>query len=173
MSVPRESKISNKSAAHLIKEKAPESAGPPPKLRILLAEDHLINMKVAKAVLGKCGCDDVVWAKDGVVALELIEKEEQGVDAFDIILMDLHMPRCGGLECVRKIREQYPDSKIPIVAVTADAMTESRDNCMRDGFTGWLTKPFRIEQIKSLVDDIVTRKQTLEGKQRATSPSAC
>jgi CheY-like chemotaxis protein len=103
----------------------------------------------------------------------LIEKEEQGVDAFDIILMDLHMPRCGGLECVRKIREQYPDSKIPIVAVTADAMTESRDNCMRDGFTGWLTKPFRIEQIKSLVDDIVTRKQTLEGKQRATSPSAC
>ncbi|CAL6274209.1 unnamed protein product [Bathycoccus prasinos] len=166
-------KISNKSAAHLIKEKAPESAGPPPKLRILLAEDHLINMKVAKAVLGKCGCDDVVWAKDGVVALELIEKEEQGVDAFDIILMDLHMPRCGGLECVRKIREQYPDSKIPIVAVTADAMTESRDNCMRDGFTGWLTKPFRIEQIKSLVDDIVTRKQTLEGKQRATSPSAC
>lgn len=166
-------KMSNKSAAHLIKEKAPESAGPPPKLRILLAEDHLINMKVAKAVLGKCGCDDVVWAKDGVVALELIEKEEQSVDAFDIILMDLHMPRCGGLECVRKIRERYPDSKIPIVAVTADAMTESRDNCMRDGFTGWLTKPFRIEQIKSLVDDIVTRKQTLEGKQRATSPSAC
>ena len=73
----------------------------------------------------------------------------------------------GDLNC------QNPDSKIPIVAVTADAMTESRDNCMRDGFTGWLTKPFRIEQIKSLVDDIVTRKQTLEGKQRATSPSAC
>jgi len=156
----KRSKLSNKSAPDSIKEKTLESAGPP-KLRILLAEDHLINMKVAKAVLGKCGCEDVVWAKDGVLALELIEKEEQGVDAFDIILMDLHMPRCGGLECCRKIRERYPNSKIPIVAITADAMTESRDNCMRDGFTGWLTKPFRIEQIKSVVDDIVTRKRAL------------
>ena len=75
-----------------MKEKTPESTGPPPKLRILLAEDHLINMKVAKAVLAKCGYEDVVWAKDGAVALELIEKEEKGVDAFDFILMDLHMP---------------------------------------------------------------------------------
>ena len=80
--------------------------------------------------------------------------------AFDFILLDFHMPVCGGLECVRKIRERYPDSKIPIVAITADAMTESRDNCMQDGFTGWLTKPFRIEQIKSLVDDIITGKNS-------------
>lgn len=153
-------KLSDKSSAQPVKEKTPESTRPPPKLRILLAEDHLINMKVAKAVLAKCGYEDVVWAKDGAVALELIEKEEKGVDAFDFILMDLHMPVCGGLECVRKIRERYPDSKIPIIAITADAMTESRDNCMQDGFTGWLTKPFRIEQIKSLVDDIITGKNS-------------
>jgi len=140
------------------KSPTPESSEVSAKIRVLLAEDHLINMKVAKAVLSKCGYDDIVWAKDGLVALELIEKEEKGVDAFDLILMDLHMPRCGGLECVRKIREKYPDSKIPIVAVTADAMTESRDICMKQGFTGWITKPFRIEQLKTLVDDVLAKK---------------
>ena len=127
----------------------------PRKMRILLAEDHLINMKVACAVLAKCGHKDITIAKDGVEVLEKLALLPSGLDSFDIVLMDLHMPRMGGLECVKKLRAMYPESKVPIVAVTADAVEESRDKCMKNGFNSWISKPFRIEQLGGLLDEFV------------------
>ena len=125
----------------------------PKKLRILLAEDHHINMKVACAVLAKCGHKDVTIAKDGVEVLEKISEVPNGLDAFDVVLMDLHMPRLGGMECVRKLRAQFPESRVPIVAVTADAVEESREKCLKNGFTAWISKPFRVEQLAGLLDE--------------------
>ena len=127
----------------------------PKKMRILLAEDHLINMKVACAVLAKCGHKDVTIAKDGVEVIEKLALLPSGLDSFDIVLMDLHMPRMGGLECVKQLRSLYPQSKVPIVAVTADAVEESRDKCMKNGFNSWISKPFRIEQLEGLLDEFV------------------
>ena len=127
----------------------------PKKMRILLAEDHLINMKVACAVLAKCGHKDITIAKDGVEVLEKLALLPSGLDSFDIVLMDLHMPRMGGLECVKQLRSLYPQSKVPIVAVTADAVEESRDKCLKNGFNSWISKPFRIEQLEGLLDEFV------------------
>ena len=122
------------------------------KLRILLAEDHHINMKVACAVLAKCGHKDVTIAKDGVEVLEKVDVPN-GLDAFDVVLMDLHMPRMGGMECVRQLRAQFPESRVPIVAVTADAVEDSRERCLQIGFNSWISKPFRVEQLEGLLDE--------------------
>ena len=127
-------------------EETPHEA-PNMKLRILIAEDHPVNMKVAKAVLSRLGHTDITVAKDGVEALARVAEEDDRLDAFSIVLMDVHMPGMGGVECVKRLREAYPESKVPIVAVTADAVEESRQECIGAGFTAYLTKPFRIEQI--------------------------
>jgi CheY-like chemotaxis protein len=128
----------------------------PRHIRILVAEDHPVNMKVAKAVLSKLGHHDITTAKDGTDALAKVALEKNGLNAFDIVLMDVHMPVMGGIECVRQLREKYPDSKVPIVAVTADAIEESRKECLGVGFTGYLTKPFRIEQIEQAIKEFTS-----------------
>jgi CheY-like chemotaxis protein len=127
----------------------------PKGVRILLAEDHFVNMKVACAVLARCGHKDITLAKDGVVVLEKLAALPSGLDSFDIVLMDLHMPRMGGMECVRQMRLLYPDSKVPIVAVTADAVEESRERCLSNGFNAWMSKPFRVEQLEGLLEEFV------------------
>lgn len=138
-----------------IAEEAPKK-----KLRILVAEDHPVNMKVAKAVLSRLGHTDVVIAKDGVEALARVAEEDERLDAFSIILMDVHMPGMGGVECVKRLREAYPESKVPIVAVTADAVEESRQECIGAGFTAYLTKPFRIEQISETLQTYCFGEET-------------
>ena len=136
----------------------------PRDMRVLLAEDHPINMKVACAVLARCGHKDITLAKDGVEVLEKLAALPSGLDSFDIVLMDLHMPRMGGIECVRRLRQLYPDSKVPIVAVTADAVEDSRDRCMQNGFNAWISKPFRIEQLAGLLDEFVPGSGAGTGK---------
>lgn len=126
----------------------------PKDLRILLAEDHHINMKVACAVLARCGHKDITLCKDGVEVIENLASLPNGLDSFDLVLMDLHMPRMGGMECTKQIRKLYPDSTVPIVAVTADAVEDSRERCLSNGFSSWISKPFRIEQLEGLLDDV-------------------
>ena len=75
-----------------------DTPSPPSNIRILIAEDHPVNMKVAKAVLHRLGYTDVATAKDGADALEKVKADPAGLDAFDIVLMDLHMPVMGGIE---------------------------------------------------------------------------
>ena len=134
---------------------APSSSPPPssasPSLRILLAEDNLINMKVAVGVLARVGHTDVTVAPDGAAALDAIEAAG-GPDAFDVILMDLHMPRMGGLAAVAELRERWPDAKVRVVAVTADAYDDTRDACTAAGFDGWLAKPFRVEDLAAVLE---------------------
>lgn len=110
-----------------------------------------MNMKVAKAVLSRLGHSDVTAAKDGSDALAKVQADPAGLDAFDIVLMDLHMPIMGGIECTQQLRKLYPDCKVPIIAVTADAIEESRQECLDAGFDSYLTKPFRIEQIQKAI----------------------
>ena len=151
-------------------QQPPAVAAPKPlpkKLRILLAEDHHINMKVACAVLAKCGHKDVTIAKDGVEVLEKVGKLPNGLDSFDVVLMDLHMPRMGGMECVRRLRAAFPDSTVPIVAVTADAVEESREKCLKNGFTAWISKPFRVEQLAGLLDEYSPQPTGGSSQQRA------
>ena len=140
-------------------------------LRILLAEDNLINMKVAVGVLARMGHCDVTVAPDGQAALDALEAAG-GPDAFELVLMDLHMPRKDGLEAVAELRARWPQlddtgegraagaagagaaattkkksKRLRVVAVTADAFDDTREHCLSAGFDGWLSKPFRIEDL--------------------------
>jgi CheY-like chemotaxis protein len=91
---------------------------------------------VALGILKRMGCTNIVTAEDGEAALEALHAAG-GVDAFDVILMDLHMPKKGGLEAVRDIRRTWPRYRTKIIAVTADAFEDTRDNCIAVGRGGW------------------------------------
>ena len=123
--------------------------------RILIAEDNQINLKVALGVLKRMNIESVTVARDGIEVLEKVHDEERGPDAFDVILMDLHMPRMGGIEATTEMRRLYPDHSTPVVAVTADAFEDSREKCKAVGFSGLLAKPFRIEE---LAETLKTRR---------------
>jgi len=113
-------------------------------LRILLAEDNIINQKVATRILSQMGYrPDVV--QDGVEVLQALERAK-----YDVILMDIQMPNMDGLETTREIRKLYTGAKRPwIIAMTANAMDTDRNNCFAAGMDGYLSKPVRIEALEA------------------------
>lgn len=119
--------------------------------KLLIVEDNVINMKVAVSILKRLGFQDIDTANDGLEALDRI-KEAGGPQAYHVILMDLHMPNLDGIGAVREIQNLYPDHTTKIIAVTADAFEETRDMTVSVGFSGWLAKPFRVEEFSSLIN---------------------
>jgi PAS domain S-box-containing protein len=113
-------------------------------LRILLAEDNIINQKVATRILSQMGYrPDVVH--NGVEVLEALERQK-----YDVILMDVQMPDMDGLEATRRIRIEYTGVRRPwIIAMTANAMDSDRKNCFDAGMDGYLSKPVRIEALEA------------------------
>jgi two-component system, sensor histidine kinase and response regulator len=121
---------------------AMDSAPPLPRLRILLAEDSIMNQKLA---LGLLGADhDVTVASDGRQAVNLVEQE-----SFDVVLMDVQMPVMDGLEATRLIRgqERRTDRHVPIVAMTAHAMKGDRERCLAAGMDFYVSKPIRAARL--------------------------
>ena len=113
---------------------------------VLLVEDNPVNQLVAKGMLGKLGCD-VVVAAHGAEALDQLEYH-----SFDLVLMDCNMPVMDGYEASRQIRQsgRWPD--LPIIALTANAMSEERERCRAAGMSDYLAKPFRREELAALLD---------------------
>jgi CheY-like chemotaxis protein len=111
-------------------------------LRILLAEDNLVNQKVATHMLKKIGYQaDVVM--NGLEAIETLEKS-----VYDVVLMDLQMPKMDGLEATRHIINHFPVDRRPqIIAMTANAMEGDREICLEAGMNDYITKPIKIEQL--------------------------
>jgi two-component system sensor histidine kinase/response regulator len=116
-------------------------------LRILLAEDNLVNQKVALALLTKLGHAVHVVA-DGRAAIDAFKRE-----VFDAILMDVQMPEMSGLEATAAIRqiEVGSGARIPIIAMTARAMKQDRDECLRAVMDEYLAKPVRSHQLIALL----------------------
>ena len=106
-------------------------------LRILLAEDNVVNQRVAVGLLKKRG-HDVIVANNGVEALALL-----ATTTVDLILMDIQMPQMGGFEATAQIREHERESgdHVRIVAMTAHAMTGDRERCLAAGMDGYIAKP--------------------------------
>jgi len=105
-------------------------------MRILLAEDNLVNQKVAVAMLMRMG-HVVSVANNGLEALNEVQKGE-----FDVVLMDIHMPEMDGLESLRHIRDiDGPVSKIPVIALTANAMKGDREKYLAAGMDDYVAKP--------------------------------
>jgi signal transduction histidine kinase/DNA-binding response OmpR family regulator len=116
---------------------SPVFALPQNSLQILLAEDNLVNQKLALAMLGKMG-HHVTLANNG---LETIAELNAG--KFDLILMDVQMPEMDGLEATRQIRRQElgRGRHLPIIAMTANAMDGDRELCLASGMDGYISKP--------------------------------
>ena len=120
----------------------------------MLAEDNAVNVQVARRLLERCGCT-VEVAENGLRAIALAS-----TGAFDLILMDVQMPICDGLEAARTIRlaeasEGRPP--IPIYALTANAMREDRNECMAAGMNGFLAKPIRPAELEKALAEAVAR----------------
>ncbi len=105
--------------------------------RILLAEDHPFNQLVAKEFLESAGAT-VSVANNGQEALALLRKEH-----FDCVLMDVQMPVVDGLEATRLIRADATLAKIPVIALTANALSEDRERCLAAGMNDFISKPFK------------------------------
>ena len=120
-------------------------------LRILLAEDNRVNQEVATTLLGKHG-HSVVIANNGREALSALENQ-----IFDLILMDVQMPEMGGLEATGVIRakEQGTGKHIPIIAMTAHAMSGDREKCLQAGMDGYVSKPIKIKNVLQAIEAAV------------------
>jgi CheY-like chemotaxis protein/anti-sigma regulatory factor (Ser/Thr protein kinase) len=111
-------------------------------LRILLAEDNVVNQKLAMRLLQQMGYRADL-ASNGVEAVESVERQ-----AYDVVLMDVQMPELDGLDATRRIRALGPaHTGLRIVAMTANAMQGDREMCMEAGMDDYLTKPIRVERL--------------------------
>jgi CheY-like chemotaxis protein len=121
-------------------------AVPEQQLRILLAEDNLVNQKVALHMLKRMGYQaDTVM--NGAEALDRLRR-----DNYDVVLMDLQMPRMDGLEATRRIIAEFPPERRPrIIAMTANAMEGDREICLAVGMNDYITKPVKLEQLAQVL----------------------
>jgi CheY-like chemotaxis protein len=116
-------------------------------LRILVAEDNVVNQKVLLRVLKEIGYTGDV-AGNGVEVLDAIREVK-----YDLIFMDVHMPEMDGLETSRRIVNSLKPGERPIiVALTADALQGDRDKCVEAGMDDYITKPIRIADIQRIIE---------------------
>jgi signal transduction histidine kinase/ligand-binding sensor domain-containing protein/CheY-like chemotaxis protein len=136
---------------------APQPAVQDRRPRILLAEDNVVNQKVAARVLEREGFA-VDIAPDGRQAVEAWRR-----GTYDLILMDCQMPQLDGYEATREIRREERESggagRIPIIALTAHAMKGAADDCRRAGMDDYLTKPLDREQLKRCLSQHLGEKR--------------
>jgi signal transduction histidine kinase/ActR/RegA family two-component response regulator len=131
-----------------IERQVPAAYSPRRALRILLAEDNLINQKVAQALLKKLGhAADIV--SDGQQALAALAGKP-----YDLVLMDCMMPNMDGYEATAAIRNPTStvlNHQIPVIAMTANAMQGDRENCLQAGMSDYLAKPVRKEELAAVL----------------------
>ena len=131
-------------------QQAPRHEAPVPqsRLRVLMAEDNAPNRLVASALLRAAG-HELEIAEDG---LEAVEKALSRT--FDVILMDVQMPRLDGLAATKRIRADQNSGQIPIIGLTAGAMKQDRDRCLQAGMSDYLPKPVDWDKLLTLLDQI-------------------
>jgi two-component system sensor histidine kinase/response regulator len=119
------------------------------RLRILLAEDNIVNQKLALKMLEKRG-HHVIIVSNGLDALDALEKER-----FDLVLMDVQMPKMGGLEATKRVRDSEKEEEhIPIIAMTAHAMKGDREMCLSAGMDDYVSKPIKADELFSVIERV-------------------
>lgn len=116
---------------------------------ILVAEDNIMNQKLITTILSKCGISFRL-VENGLDAVNLYQTQN-----FKMILMDCQMPEMDGFVATKRIREYEKVSdkpRIPIIALTANAMKGDRDRCIENGMDDFLSKPFRMNELISIIE---------------------
>jgi two-component system, sensor histidine kinase and response regulator len=142
------------------------------RVRILVAEDNVVNQKVALRILEKLGyrADAVANGQEAVAALEKIP--------YDLVLMDVQMPEMDGFEATGVIRDpasRVRDHDIPVIAMTAHAMKEDRERCLEGGMNDYASKPVTASALQKLLEKYLTSETTssvvgLEPRTAQTEP---
>jgi two-component system sensor histidine kinase/response regulator len=153
-------------AAMSIEAKAAPMEQATTSLRILLAEDNVINRALAAAILGKRG-HSLVHAVNGREAVEAAARED-----FDLVFMDVQMPEMDGIEATRRIREMelMTGRHTPIAAVTAHAMAGDRDRCIAAGMDEYISKPLLKAELLALIERISAGRATSAPRPRRPHP---
>lgn len=122
--------------------------------RVLLVEDNAINREVARAMLSSFGVE-VASAENGMEAMTALDRAD-----YDLILMDCEMPEMDGFEATRRIRaSDHASAKVPIVALTAHAVSGDRERCMAAGMNDYISKPFRREDLHAVLQRWLGRRE--------------
>jgi GAF domain-containing protein/DNA-binding response OmpR family regulator len=160
----RQSQLFDTLVGLLVKDVAPKAAAPSKSrldptmaarhpLRILLAEDNVVNQKLALRLLQQMGYRADL-ASNGIEAVESVERQ-----TYDVILMDVQMPEMDGLEASRRITAKWAAGERPrIVAMTANAMQGDRELCLAAGMDDYVTKPIRVEALVEALDHVNPRR---------------
>ncbi|WP_028578919.1 response regulator [Desulfogranum japonicum] len=122
-------------------------------IRILLAEDNLVNQKLATLILSKAGYN-VQVADNGKIAVDLYMEDSENID---LILMDIQMPEMDGLEATRTLREKGYTG-VPIIAMTANAMKGDREICLEAGMNDYISKPIKREIVFEIIEKWLFRE---------------
>ncbi|MBF0229409.1 MAG: response regulator [Desulfamplus sp.] len=138
--------------------------------RILLAEDNIMNQKVALAILGKWGISADI-ANNGKEAIEKASKKH-----YHLIFMDMQMPDLDGIEATEIIRNcdvSILNKNVPIVAMTANASVEDRQNCFNAGMNHFISKPFEPEELMAVIRKYVKEDSTCEDDVKFINDDPC
>jgi CheY-like chemotaxis protein len=129
-------------------------------LRVLVAEDNLVNQRLISRLLEKMG-HQVIVASDGIAVLRILKEGE-----VDLIAMDMQMPILDGVETTREIRagEQGSAKHVPIMAMTANAFEEDRRKCFEAGMDGFVVKPVSAQSIREEMDRVLALQVVTAGK---------
>jgi PAS domain S-box-containing protein len=138
------------------------------KLHILVADDNVINLRLARSLLAKQG-HSAVAVGSGREALSALEQE-----SFDLVLMDVQMPDMDGFETTEAIRVQEKISKkhLPIVAMTAHAMIGDRERCLAAGMDSYVTKPVDAAKLFTAIEDVLPRHSDSNPSQLESTPQS-
>ncbi len=136
--------------------------------RVLLVEDNLVNQQMALYALRRLGLD-VTVAANGCLALEAMSER-----SFDLVLMDCQMPAMDGFEATRQIRDREAAtgvSPIPVLAMTANARDSDRERCLAVGMNDCLTKPFKQDQLREILERWLDSKPSGARPVKNSSPA--
>ncbi|KAJ4303573.1 Chk1 protein kinase [Kalmusia sp. IMI 367209] len=127
-------------------------------LRICIAEDNLINQRIAISFVQKLGfkCDAYL---DGFKTIDALERASDNGRPFHLILMDVQMPHCDGYEATRLIRKHKDPNirNVLIIAMTASAIQGDREKCLESGMNNYLAKPVRAQTLKALLESYLSK----------------
>jgi PAS domain S-box-containing protein len=119
---------------------------------VLVVEDNMVNRELLKKIMSKLGCTNIIEAHDGQEAVRQVEKHKGN---FDVVFMDCQMPKMDGYEATKLVREKY-GKKIPIIAITANAMQGDRDLCIEAGMDDYISKPIHQGELKKLLSRLLS-----------------